>query len=269
MNSLLNIIKKILINTPNSSSSVNQPTSIINIAVINKSNKITDTDGSLMCKAVEQQINLHVGPVWNIRNLNIKYYKSDQSIPNKYWVVELKDCDDPQTYGYHTEYDNQIYAVICIDTILQNGGKILYDYLNPTNVTVSSVLSHEVCEMVIDSLATFWAEGTQIPEGNLYALEICDPVQGDSYAISINNNKISLSNFIYPSWFNNLDSDKKEDKYDYLNKLSLPFTMTDGGYYIVKSSDDKYYSVFARSKNNEQKPSVLNAFHRRKKKLQI
>ena len=41
--------------------------------------------------------------------------------------------------------------------------------------------------------------------------------------------------------------------------------MTAGDYYLIKSNDDKYHSVFQRTKNNEYKPSVINLFYRRKK----
>ena len=67
--------------------------------------------------------------------------------------------------------------------------------------------------------------------GILYAIEICDPVEADSYTIYGQE----VSNFVTPWWFGNpLPAGAK---YDFLGKLLAPFSMTAGGYFSSRSID--------------------------------
>ena len=44
---------------------------------------------------------------------------------------------------------------------------------------------------------------------------------------------VSVSNFLFPSWFNPEATLKLNAPFDYLKKLTAPFTMDAGGYMIV------------------------------------
>lgn len=248
---------------------------LIQINVINKSSNVSDTDGRLMCSAIENQVNNHVVPAWGISEVKINYYRS--SAPNNTrYVVEIvnKDSDDSGSLGYHYEYQDVFQGIITTDIIFNMGGTSLKN--GDGGLTVSNVLSHEILEMLLDPIANYWAEGNKLKltdENNnqvscdLYALEICDPVQESCYDIIVNSVKVSVSNFVYPDWFNMIDAGEdptkiSKKKYDHMALLWRPFTLGIGGYMIVKSAES-YYSVYGRTKNGNT-PKV-NAFHRRKK----
>ena len=204
------------------------------IAVINESTLVTNDQVNIMCQAIQQQANLHVLPAWNMKSGTVQFYADKTKVPGYAWKVSILDnATVAGALGYHSEDNNKVDGFIFCQTILHYGGKTLYDAAKPQNFTVSSVLSHEVCEMIGDRFANFWADGPAIAQGSEYALELCDPVEGDSYTINVNGTLVSVSNFVFPSWFNPQATAALNKPFDYLNKLSAPFTMTPGGYMIV------------------------------------
>ena len=80
--------------------------------------------------------------------------------------------------------------------------------------------------MVIDPLANLWAEAA---DGTEYAYEMSDPVEEDTFLVD----GIQMSNFVHPSWFEPFKH-PPGTKYDHLGLLTKPFSMTKGGYVIVK-----------------------------------
>jgi len=143
----------------------------------------------------------------------------------------------------------------------------LYDAQNPQNVSVSSVLSHEILEMVGDPYANFWCDGPVTPQGNHYALELCDPVQQDSYAINISTDAtkpswVSVSNFILPTWFDPAGKNPDDFPFDYLHKLTAPFSMSKGGYLIVLQAGQSS-QIFGEHMPQWRKDQVLSETYRR------
>ncbi len=82
--------------------------------------------------------------------------------------------------------------------------------------------------MVIDPLASLWADG---PHGIEYAYEMSDPVEEDTFLVD----GIAMSNFVHPSWFERFRH-PPGTKFDHLGLLTEPFSMTKGGYVIVKKN---------------------------------
>ena len=210
------------------------------IAVINESTVVHNNDVDTMCQAVQIQLSLHLAPAWNQKAATVKFYSDATKIPGYAWVVSvLDDATTAGALGYHSEDNDKVDAFIFCNPVLQNGGVVLYDPKNPQNITVSSVLSHEICEMFGDRFANFWADGPQLNAGSEYALELCDPVEADSYSVDVTVNgaavKVSLSNFVFPSWFNAEAKVPENMPFDYLKKLTAPFTMTAGGYMLIRN----------------------------------
>lgn len=240
------------------------------IAVINESTMASDTDCDTMCKAIQVQMNLHVLPAWNMKAGTIKFYPDKTKVPGYAWLISILDNSTVAgALGYHSEDNDKIDGFIFCQPVLSNGGKMLYDHNHPQNFTVSSVLSHEVCEMIGDRFANFWADGPQIAQGSEYALELCDPVEGDSYSIPVLVNNVStpvsVSNFVFPSWFNQQATAALNKPFDYLNKLSAPFTMTPGGYMIVAQAG-QVSQVFGATMPSWKQESKKNAFSRNQRK---
>jgi hypothetical protein len=82
--------------------------------------------------------------------------------------------------------------------------------------------------MVIDPVANLWAEAT---DGTEYAYEMSDPVEEDTFLVD----GIQMSNFVHPSWFEPFRH-PPGTKYDHLGLLKKPFSMTKGGYMIIKKN---------------------------------
>ncbi len=205
------------------------------IAVINQSTMVSNADVATMCQAIQTQLNLHVLPAYNMKSVTVAFYADASKTPGYAWLVSVLDnSTQAGALGYHSEDNDKVDGFIFAQPVLANKGVVLYDPTNPQNVSVSSVLSHEILEMVGDRYANGWADGTVITAGSEYAQELCDPVENDSYAVQVAGAHVSVSNFVFPSWFNPEATKTANMPFDYLKKLSAPFTMTTGGYMIVR-----------------------------------
>ncbi len=87
-------------------------------------------------------------------------------------------------------------------------------------LAVSATLSHEVLETIGDPYINWWAD---TPDGDEEAIELCDRVEGDAYAIG----NVSVSNFLGPRAFS-----MGAGPYDRLGLLANAWDMTAGGYKI-------------------------------------
>lgn len=224
------------------------------IAVINQSTLVTNDQVATMVAAIQIQLDLHVLPAWNMGQITITFYADQTQVPGTAWVVNmLDDATQAGVLGYHTVYSDVVDAFVFAREIFNHGGTaMVFDPNNPGQYTVSATLSHEVCEMVGDVFANSFSLGPQIEQGNLYAQELCDPVENNSYAIEVNGQQIAVSNFIYPQWFNQ-EATLKDAPFDYLNKLIAPFTMDVGGYMIVASMNNEG-QVTSRAAFGEKMP---------------
>jgi hypothetical protein len=93
-------------------------------------------------------------------------------------------------------------------------------------------ISHECLEAEADPNCNEWAD---MPDGEReVAVEPADPVEGDSYDIPVDGgDPIAVSNFVTEQWF---DADAPSGtKFDYMGKLTAPFTMSPGGYWDVRT----------------------------------
>lgn len=206
------------------------------IAVINESTLVTNDQVNTMCQAIQIQVDLHVLPAWDLKSCTIKFYANKAQVPGYAWVVNmLDDSTQAGALGYHSLDNDLVDAFIFAQPVLGNGGGVVmvFDPTNPGQYTVSATLSHEVCEMIGDRYANGFSIGPQITQGNLYAQELCDPVEADSYGVMVGTTNVAVSNFVFPSWFNPEATPLLNMPFDYMKKLSAPFTMDAGGYMIV------------------------------------
>jgi hypothetical protein len=193
------------------------------LAVVNESNLVKIADVRSAVTACASQIKLHLAPIWDMVPGSIVYYADKKLIPRDAdLLVILNDPDQAGALGYHRETpDGKPYGRVFVRPVLDHGGTALTG-----SMSVSSSLSHEVCEWFVDRFLNLWADG---PKGE-YPLEVCDPVEDDSYTI----NGVSVSNFVTKRYFDHLAPARTQ--FDYLNKLSKPFTTTPGGYLQVRKS---------------------------------
>jgi hypothetical protein len=134
----------------------------------------------------------------------------------------LPNADVAGALGYHdTDPQGDPYIRVFTDTILQNGGTKTTGALS-----ISVCASHEACELAADPGCTSVATDGQ---GRQWALEVCDPVENDSYPVTANGEQVAVSDFVTPAFF----ATAGKAPYDYTSSVGAPFTLAKGGYAII------------------------------------
>ena len=176
-------------------------------ALVNGSTGFTMTPTILA--ALQTQLDRDLRPAWNVDAQLISVTGSPSTLPTADWYLLITDNGTvADALGWHDQLSGRPYGEIDVTPTLQSG------------VTVSSVLSHEICETLVNPFVDAYVMNTA--GTNLYPHEVCDPVQNDSYQI----NGVTVSNFILPSYF-----EGGAAPWDYLKKLTGPLpAMTTGGY---------------------------------------
>ena len=168
-----------------------------NIVVTNQSTEVSDAEVQTMTRAVAAQVKLHAAPLWTLEPAPVTYLpkQSLQAAPPGSWVIAvLDDADQADDLGWHTEQQGDVvYGRVFARPVLQNGGDALSKQLS-----VASVLSHEVLEVFVDPHVNLWADAGN---GTAYSYEVCDPVESGSYPIRIDSIDVTVSNFVTPHWF--------------------------------------------------------------------
>jgi hypothetical protein len=198
------------------------------IYVFNASTLVSNADVEAMCQITNYQVQHHIAPAWGRTPVMVFFTSNAKSVPAGSYLITIAD-DDAQAQsagvlGYHSEDPGDVtYGRVFAKPVLDNGGDALHK-----DLSVCSVLSHEVCEAFLDPSCNRWCEDA---DGTLYALEAADPVENESYVVSAGNVTGTCSDFVLPSWF---DPDAKDgDLIDYLGKLTTPFTIAADGYAIT------------------------------------
>jgi hypothetical protein len=203
------------------------------IAVQNLSTSVSDADVYSMTLLVDRQVRDHVAPAWGIQPPFVEFYKpsADPAVPAPHFTAIigiLDDADQAGDLGWHTEGpDATVYGRVFARPVLANGGNALTNQLS-----VCSVLSHEVIETIGDPACDGWH---QRADGTLAARELCDPVEGDSYEVTVTSEigtviTGTVSDFVLPAWF---DPDAAPGATDYMGLLTAPFGVRPTGYVIT------------------------------------
>jgi hypothetical protein len=189
---------------------------VTQLHVGNRSTLVTDAQVESMVHAIEIQLQRDVAPAWGVAPVPVKFAGRRPRPKAGDWVITV--IDDPDTSGdagWHTEKRGgivfgRVFARPCLKYLSQNPLR-----------SVSSTLSHEAVETLLDPNCSYWADSRQ---GHLVAREACDPVEDGMYRIG----KVSVSNFVYPAYF---DPDAMAGvRLDHMKVLQRPFTLTKGGY---------------------------------------
>jgi hypothetical protein len=205
------------------------------IAVVNKSTLVTDADVAVMVRAVGYQLRHHAAPAWGIPPMSVRHVDDEIAAPAGSCVIAiLDDADQAGDLGWHTEGPGGVvYGRVFARPVLDNGGHAL-----DGDLSVSSVLSHEVLETAFDRHVNLWADAGAVS----YAYEVCDPVESDSYPVTVNRRTAMVSNFVTPAWFD--ANAAAGEQLDWLGKLTRPFQLGDGGY-VITMRDGKVSQTFA------------------------
>jgi hypothetical protein len=184
----------------------------VRIACVNKAKLGLGVPFGKLTAALQKCYDRHFLPVWGFP---VKLYNTRKPKATDWQFVYFDNPDAAGVLGYHD--------------LTINGRPLSKVFVGPTlemGEKVSVTASHELFEMVIDPIANMWAQATR---GREFAYEMSDPVEEDTFPVD----GIEMSNFVYPTWFEPFRH-PRGTKYDHLGLLKAPFTMTKGGYVIVK-----------------------------------
>jgi hypothetical protein len=192
-------------------------TPIIQISVINESTILADTDVAPVVTALQKQVTEDFYPVWGVNAELSTVTKGTQPPTGSWWLVLLDDSDQANALGYHDLTSEGLPI-----------GKVFAasDLKAGTSWTVTA--SHELLEMLGDPNInlTVFVQNTNTA-GILYAYEVCDACEDDSFGYKIGD--VTVSDFVYPAWFENFRTEGST-QFDRMNKMRDPFQLLAGGY---------------------------------------
>lgn len=215
------------------------------IGVQNLSTLVSAEDAYNMTLLVDKQLREHVAPAWGVQPPQAAFIHGSSVVPGARYnaiIGIMDDADQAGDLGWHTEGpDASVYGRVFARPVLSNGGNAL-----TASLSVCSVLSHEAIETLGDRTCNGWM---QRADGTLVATELADPVESDSYLVTIEAEGASpvlqgtVSNFVFPRWFDpdapamasNSGYFGNLAGFDYMGMLESPFEVRSNGYVITMS----------------------------------
>lgn len=198
--------------------------------LVNASSLVTDDEVSKMAHAINIQLRDHAAPVWARQRVIVDFHDGHDlasvqaSVPRTAWVMLVLDKpDQADALGWHwTDDADHVYSEIFAEPCFKAGSSALTG-----TYAVSSVASHEALETFGDPYCNDWSDSGR---GFMVAKELSDPVEADGYQIG----GVTVSNFVTPEYFDPTVS--ADEKFDYLGRLTQPFSMSKGGYWVQMPS---------------------------------
>jgi hypothetical protein len=195
------------------------------ISVINESTVLTDADVTPVVVALQQQVTNDFRPIWGT-DVELKMVPQGTPAPAGSWqLVILDDSDQAGALGYHD---------LTPDGLPLGKAFAASDLKAGTSWSVTA--SHELLEMLADpniNLTAFVQNANTT--GTLYAYEVCDACEDDSFGYQINN--VLVSDFVYPAWFESFRT-QGSTQFDRMNQIQNPLQLLAGGYIGVFSVSD-------------------------------
>lgn len=189
----------------------------IQISILNASSVVTDADAAAVVTALQTQITQDFAPIWGI-DATLSFVATGHTPPANQWLLAILDnSDQAGALGYHDLTPAGLPS-----------GKIFAKTDQQYGLSWSVTASHELLEMVVDpwvNLTVFSQAGNTA--GRLYAYEVCDACEDDSFGYMIGN--VTVSDFVTPAWFESWRPENSTT-FDFHNKITAPFQLLTGGY---------------------------------------
>lgn len=189
----------------------------IKIAVINSSTVVNDIEVQALTQALQIQVSRDFAPVWGVDADLVFVPNGTQPPAGTWWLTILDNTDQAGALGYHDlTPDSLPLGKVFAGTDKQYGSQW----------TVTA--SHELLEMLGDPDINLCASVSNADGSiRLYAYEVADACEADSYGYQINS--LLVSDFVYPAWFESFRQ-PGSTQFDFQNKITTPFQLLPGGY---------------------------------------
>ena len=170
-----------------------------------------------IAEAITIQIERDFAPAWGVVPREVRVGGSGDKI---HVFNSARQSDE---FGWHTvDGDGNPYAKAYVAGSRSQGS----DWLTG-DASVASTIGHEALEMLVDPCANEYAfDGL----GLLWACEVCDPVQAQSYRIRAGGFLVPVSDFVLPAFFNGW----ADGPWDHTGVLKEPFSLAEGGYAVCQ-----------------------------------
>lgn len=198
------------------------------LSCVNKTDDFKEGEFERLISALQKYLDLYFTPVWGA-SCRLEIY--DKVQPGHWGFVFVENVDVANAFGYHDLTDDNLPI-----------SKMFTEVAKKYNEPISITASHELCEMLCDAAINLLAMG---PDGMIYALEVCDAVEADSFPVD----GFEMSNFQYPSWFESFRA-PGSTQFDYLNLCKRPFEIRKGGY-MSRFKNGKWSQIFANDATGE------------------
>jgi len=187
------------------------------ISVINESTVLTDSDVTPVVSALQQQVSNDFRPIWGLDAQLTMVPQGTQPPSGTWWLVILDDSDQAGALGYHDLTPDGLPI-----------GKVFAASDLKFGTSWSVTTSHELLEMLADPNInlTVFVQDTDTA-GTLYAYEVCDACEDDSFAYTIDD--VLVSDFVYPTWFESFRA-QGSVQFDQRSKIQSPLELLEGGY---------------------------------------
>lgn len=184
------------------------------VTLLNQSAIVEASSLASAAGALSRQVNEHLAlppPFgWGLGLSALRVATLEEPPAADEWVILLTDrVDEEGAYGYHAETPSGMPVIKVFPALNREDGV-------PWTVTAS----HELLETLCDPHLDAYEIGA---DGRLRALEVCDPVETDSYPID----GVAVSNFVLPAYFGTIG---QSTTFDHMGTLAGPYEMRPGGY---------------------------------------
>jgi hypothetical protein len=185
---------------------------VLQIAVINESTSVADSDVQKMIPAFASQWNGDLNNVWGVGQAQFNFVKKGAApAAGTWWVVFLDNSDQANALAYH-DLTNEGLPI----------SKVFVKTLLADKASVSVGATHEICEMAVDP----WLNSAfQDANGRFWTGEVCDPVEDGQYGYKIDG--LLVTDFVTPSWFGHKNA---KGPMDLKNHAQKPFEVLTAGY---------------------------------------
>jgi hypothetical protein len=159
-------------------------------------------------------------PVWGV-DADLDFVPHRKHPAKGHWcLLVADDSDQAGNVGYHDLTKEGLPL-----------GKVFARTLQHFNASWTIMASHELLEMLVDpdvnltvmTMTDFVVDKNVV--GRLFAYEICDACERDSYLID----DVVVSDFVYPAWFESFHK-AGSTQFDHEKKIRRPFEIRPGGY---------------------------------------
>jgi hypothetical protein len=189
------------------------------IALVDHTRRHPPAAGELeaLARALTIQVERDFAPVWGVQPVPV-------TVGGRGQPLHLFDsAHQAGDMGWHqVDAHGHPYAHVYADPSIAAGS----GWLTGADA-ISTTASHEVLELLADPAANGYSfDGDR----RMWAQEVCDAVQADTYGIRAGGRTVAVSNFVLPAFFNPW----ADGPYDHLGVLDRPYSVAKGGYAVVE-----------------------------------